>query len=1045
MNPTIDKAAAKKKAEDNARNNDMKQHADKLIQGFEKLSDKHAKRAIWELFQNAIDLASKAKITIELTDEALIFKHNGDPFNDNTLNCLIKQVSSKSGNSNDEEIGQYGTGFITTHSFGRKILLSGSLSQSGYFIPLEEFPIDRTPTKSKDLVENLIKQQSKVFELIENGKYETEKDEWTTFAYQTNSDLEKTYASDALENISLILPYVMVLNEKLQEVLVYDKSGSKKLYEKRPKQKNNGYHETEIVIDGTIKKIYTIEYHNPVIKRRISIILPFSGEMEAFQLHEELPRLFLFYPLTGTERFGINFVIHSKNFRPTEQRDGIHLKSKTEQVQEYEVENRKLISIASVLITDFISKHAEKISNPIHIAEINFKVESENQLLNDYFLSLRQSWSKRFLNYPLVEIENGGRENVSECHFIADELQDEDGDKFESIYRIVNQFYKKIPGIKIARQWSKMVQGWNSDSINWITIQMLVDKLNEAGSLEKFDNKQSLIVTYQFLLDLGKEELFNHNKLLPNIKGEFRKLPDLRESVNLHEILIDIADVLLPEVSKRQIHDEFKFSLELVPYNRRDFSNELNSHIQDTYSESIDFTFFEDKEQNNTFKQTLYKLIDYCKISSSRDSESAPSKMLKLICEYVDYNEELIEVQSIKEDTFELRTSQRRLVNIFLNDLKRKDAIWVENNLQFLKSVLELSGKDEFKELFLKLPAFPNQYHELCVQGALRVDEGIPEEIKEYYDFVVRPDKKIRSTLLLSGLSQYMQSSSKQTTRGLTEEIESVFSEDGQYSNIGDHPYRKLILEIVEKTKTFPEYEKYFPVLFSRRSSILVELADGEDTFSILSLDENSIKKLGDLARNPNMADIIELGEQAVEEAQIAKSDFKFKYDIGKHIEDLIRKKLGKELEEFKSNVEDIQNGQDIMIFSNDDAEYYVEVKSRWDKKNSIMMSKNQFTKAAENKDNYALCCVEMSDYRVGDKERYNVEDVNMILDRIKIINTIGIELEPLIKGIVVNRDVDNEITLTGDYKATIPQKIVKDGSDIDIFVSYLIRKLRLN
>lgn len=51
----LNRELARKRAEDEAKSAGMKQHADKLIQGFEKLEESHAKRAIWELFQYAID------------------------------------------------------------------------------------------------------------------------------------------------------------------------------------------------------------------------------------------------------------------------------------------------------------------------------------------------------------------------------------------------------------------------------------------------------------------------------------------------------------------------------------------------------------------------------------------------------------------------------------------------------------------------------------------------------------------------------------------------------------------------------------------------------------------------------------------------------------------------------------------------------------------------------------------------------------------------------------------------------------------------------
>lgn len=84
----IDRELAEKKAKEEAERADMKQHADKLIQGFEKLEDSHAKRAIWELFQNAIDLSEYSEIILELKEDSVIFKHNGKPFTTNTLSCF---------------------------------------------------------------------------------------------------------------------------------------------------------------------------------------------------------------------------------------------------------------------------------------------------------------------------------------------------------------------------------------------------------------------------------------------------------------------------------------------------------------------------------------------------------------------------------------------------------------------------------------------------------------------------------------------------------------------------------------------------------------------------------------------------------------------------------------------------------------------------------------------------------------------------------------------------------------------------------------------
>ena len=333
MNETFNREEAGKRAEDEAKRADMKQHADKIIQGFEKLEESHAeRRAIWELFQNAIDLSENCEIIITITDNTTEFKHNGKPFTAKTLISLIKQVSSKSPENNDDEVGQYGTGFITTHSFGKKILLSGSLQEDNYFIQFDNFEIDRIAKNSEELIDKLMDQQNKVFYLIrnENEKIKTECSPFTTFTYQTTSGLEKQRAENSISELKLILPYVMTINKKLQKVIVIDKSNNKTVYQKSNVSSENDLTITSIQINQAIQKVYSISTE----QNHLIIILPLEEQNNAFVFAENLSKLFLFYPLIGTEKFGFNFLVHSKKFAPTEPRDGIHLKSQNEQILE---------------------------------------------------------------------------------------------------------------------------------------------------------------------------------------------------------------------------------------------------------------------------------------------------------------------------------------------------------------------------------------------------------------------------------------------------------------------------------------------------------------------------------------------------------------------------------------------------------------------------------------------------------------------------------------------------------------------------------------
>ena len=91
-----------------------KQSCTKIDQGLDKLDPRSGERAIWELFQNARDLArldngnKTAHIKITLTPTEFIFAHKGQPFDHDSLTSLVMQVSSR-GKENDDTVGQYGT------------------------------------------------------------------------------------------------------------------------------------------------------------------------------------------------------------------------------------------------------------------------------------------------------------------------------------------------------------------------------------------------------------------------------------------------------------------------------------------------------------------------------------------------------------------------------------------------------------------------------------------------------------------------------------------------------------------------------------------------------------------------------------------------------------------------------------------------------------------------------------------------------------------------------------------------------------------------
>jgi hypothetical protein len=1033
---TINRELSRERAENESKRADVKQHADKLIQGFEKLEESHAKRAIWELFQNAIDLSDNCEVVIRLTENHIIFEHNGKPFTSNTLSCLIKQVSSKNSQNNEDEVGQYGTGFITTHSFGKKILISGSIKEGDYYIPIEDFEIDRVVETSDQLIDKIIIQQQRVFDLIGQGKLETDCSSFTKFAYETLSTIEKQNANKAVESLKIILPYVMMINNKLKQVQFYDKNNYLTTYIKGSSQIIDEVNVTDIHINQNTTKIFSL-YSK---EEDLTVILPLSESNKSIILDENLSKLFLYYPLIGSEKFGFNFVVHSKRFAPTEPRDGIHLKSKNEQVQEKELSNRELLNKASSMIFEFVEKNATNIEHPKNLGYINFNTGIPNIHLSEYFKELKENWVENFKNFQIVETQDA-KLKPKEIHFLSNELL-LDAEYYDSIYSITNLFWKNIPKKEIAKSWTENINYWEDTNTNFIKVDDIVKKIEEAKTLDFFPDQKELISFYQYLQKHQFGDLFNKHSLLPNIKNEFRLFSQLNSTHNIDDALIKVADVIIPEVPKRYIKAGFELNLVFEPYDRKQFSKDINSQIAE-----INKTLGEASLLKN---EDLLALIDYCKIFPTDDSTSTRAKLIKSLCSYYDVDSTVVILPTIINQEIDWLQSMRCLLKNLIWELNSKDAEWIESNIPFLTNLLDIiHSYYEFDDIIQTLPIFPNQLFNLCKQSELKTDGSIDEELKDLYDRIVNPDKKIRSTLVLSGFSKYIKDNETKYSHSLGTSIEKVFEDAMQLSNINKHPYSKEILWIIKKISDDYKWSKYFLNIEDEKATIMMaRISNAEtknDLFSIIGLEPKQIALLGELAKQVDLERIISLGKIALEEEKRDKQDFQFKHAIGTHIEKLVRDKIGADLNNFKITVRDEQGGQDIIVEYNNSIVYYIEVKSRWDIRSSISMSALQMKNSVINRDKYSLCCVEMSDYKVGDESRYEESDINEIKNRINVINDIGNRIKPLLDGVLSVKDIENEISLVGDYRGTIPQTIVKKGQSLDDFINFLIAKIKPN
>jgi hypothetical protein len=345
---------------DKERRSNFESFANKIYTGIRELKPEYAeKRAIWELFQNALDTVEEnGVIVITKTEKGLLFKHNGRPFKDDEFGGLIKQFSvGKTYGNNSKKLGQYGTGFISTHVYGKKIIVNGSiLVDDNSYRELKDFELDRDAISLEELTDKLLIQDDFVAELCDDNQA-SEKTflPYTSFEYLT-SESQLKYVDAMLEYVKKILPYIFCFNEKLQSVNLSFNS-TKLKYLKISSSDN----EVNISINDEVLRI-------PFLKNsenNIKVILP-TNDSEL----ENIPKQFLFYPLMETDSVGYNFVIHANEFKPNRERDYLHKDNANLELQKDVEINHKLLANAFDLVLDKIEE--DESTSFIDLVKIKF-------------------------------------------------------------------------------------------------------------------------------------------------------------------------------------------------------------------------------------------------------------------------------------------------------------------------------------------------------------------------------------------------------------------------------------------------------------------------------------------------------------------------------------------------------------------------------------------------------------------------------------------------------------------------------------------------
>ena len=543
------------------------------LKDFESNRARMQSRWIWELLQNARDASVDDDMhlvaSIEVGEGEVVFQHNGRGFTTEEVAHLIYHGSTKV--EDDNTIGQYGSGFLTTHLLSPVIDVSGHLNDRTPF----NFRLTREISSAKALSDSMDQAWNNF-----NFSTTAMTDTFTTrFRYPIEGD-SVDVVEQGIETLTRCAPFVVVFNRQFLRIDIEfpDNTTRFEVVERTPLHREGLHMVTVGVSDNGIQREQKYLLAEGV---HVSVTVPMeqTDDGSACVPLGDTPRLFLGFPLIGTETFSFPAVMNSFVFTPTENRDGVYLGQSDDAANQT---NQNAIEEACELhvkLIEFITESQwARVYTLAEIPSIN-----DQTWLNSGWLHERLSQLVgKIRDTPAVRNGQTSMHPKDAILPLAEEIK-----SVEPLWDLLNEvkvLRQRLPERSEAAGWCTAVKSWQS----FVDIDMssldegydgnrLVsyieeetkDSTAEYGTLEKLqgalhddvDAIQWLDRTYRFLANDHLDDVIQERTIILDQAGYLDKLSNLYRDSNVDDELKSIGDELLDLRIRERLRDSRPSSL----------------------------------------------------------------------------------------------------------------------------------------------------------------------------------------------------------------------------------------------------------------------------------------------------------------------------------------------------------------------------------------------------------------------------------------------------------------------------------------------------
>ena len=483
----------------------------------------------------------------------LIFRHNGRGFEPDEITHLVYYGSTKL--EQDDPIGQFGSGFLTTHLLSLIIDVSGQLTDGQTF----DFRLDR----SGDSVADLQQRMDASFEAFKSSLAPAGDGgvvgggAVTTFRYPIDERASEA-VQKGIQALALTGPYVAAVNQEFKRIqfLTVDSGVVIELRNRRGLAEHIKEVEVNVSAQGSERE-----------ERRSHVVAEFDGVAVAVPLErrgEDVallpptngPKLLLGFPLIGTEDFSFPAVVHSLRFSPTEERDGVYLGQSDDQVNQ---ENQAALEQGCRLLLAIIGFAAESGWARTHVLAELPPVRAQRWL--------DEAWLRNCLRKHLVDpirttssvLTESGRVIAPIDSTMPMANSPESVNRLWLLARALTTLKDRLPRQAEAQGWCSAARSWAAlyDCLPRELKEMTMDgrdlaaHVEGAGStdalqaqIEDGDATSWLDEFYGFLSTNGFDDALRGLKIVPNQNGRFSTLTNLQRDRDIPGELKEIAQLV---------------------------------------------------------------------------------------------------------------------------------------------------------------------------------------------------------------------------------------------------------------------------------------------------------------------------------------------------------------------------------------------------------------------------------------------------------------------------------------------------------------------